>query len=187
MQVVNRTVRRMPRRYAPCVLPSPMIRTASRIDQLPAWAFIALGVATFGAARAGRMFSLLHRNPGGMELFGIITMGVFLAIVIFAVRRRQVRAWRSAVHVLGTLLAGNALGIVMIWPFVPGSYDVSLMPMLRDTMLGGLSMTLLTLPLCILLLWASRKYGSHSSLTERRFRVIREKLARRYGAGRGAA
>ena len=164
-----------------------MLRTASRIDQLPAWAFVALGIGLFGAARAGRFFSLLHRNPGGMELFGIATMGVFLAIVIFAVRRRQVRAWRSAVHVLGTLVAGNAFGIVLIWPFVPGGYDLSLAPMLRDTMLGGLSMTLVSLPLCVVLLWASRKYGSHSSLTERRFRVIREKLARRYGVERDAA
>lgn len=164
-----------------------MLRTASRIDQLPAWAFIALGIGLFGAARAGRLFSLLHRNAGGMELFGIATMGVFLAIVIFAVRRRQVRAWRSAVHVLGTLVAGNAFGIVLIWPVVPGSYDLSLAPMLRDTLLGGLSMTLASLPLCIVLLWASRKYGSHSSLTERRFRVIREKLARRYGVERDAA
>jgi hypothetical protein len=162
-----------------------MHRAVSRIDQLPAWAFVAIGVALFGAARAGRLFSLLHRNPGGMELFGIVTMGVFLLLVIFAVRRRQVRAWRSAVHVLGTLVAGNAFGLVLIWPFVPGGYGLSLAPMLRDTMLGGLSMMALALPLCILLLWASRKYGSHSSLTERRFRVIREKLARRYGPGRG--
>ncbi len=164
-----------------------MLRPANRIDQLPAWAFVILGIAVFGAARAGRLFSLLHRNAGGMELFGIVTMVVFLFIVIFAVRRRQVRAWRSAVHVLGTLVAGNAFGIVLIWPFIPGGYGLSLVPMLRDTMRDGLSMTLLALPMCVLLLWLSRKYGSHSSLTERRFRVIREKLGRRYGVGRDAA
>lgn len=164
-----------------------MLRTANRIDQMPAWAFVALGIATFGAARAGRLFSLLHRNAGAMELFGIVTMGIFLVIVVFAVRRRQVRAWRSAVHVLGTLVAGNALGVVLIWPFIPGGYDLSLAPMLRDTVLGGLNMTVIALPLAILLLWLSRKYGSHSSLTERRFRVIREKMARRYGVGRDAA
>lgn len=163
-----------------------MMRPATRIDQLPAWAFVALGIAAFGAARAGRMFSLLHRNAGGMELFGIVTMLVFLFIVIFAVRRRQARAWQSAVHVLGSVVAGNALGLVLIWPLIPSGYDLSLAPMLRDTMAGGVRMMLLALPLCIVLLWASRKYGSHSSLTERRFRVIREKLARRYGAGRGA-
>jgi hypothetical protein len=164
-----------------------MLSPANRIDQLPAWAFVALGIAMFGAARAGRLFSLMHRNPGAMELFGIVTMGVFLLIVIFAVRRRQVRAWRSAVHVLGTLVVGNALGIVLIWPFMPGGYDLALAPMLRDTVLGGLGMTVAALPMCILLLWLSRKYGSHSRLTERRFRVIREKLARRYGVGRDAA
>lgn len=161
-----------------------MHRSAARIDQLPAWAFVALGIALFGAARAGRLFSLLHRNTGGMELFGILTMGAFLLIVIFAVRRRQARAWQSAVHVMGALVAGNALGIVLIWPFIPGGYGLSLAPMLRETMIGGVSMMVLALPLCILALWLSRKYGSHSALTERRFRVVRERLSRRYRAAR---
>lgn len=164
-----------------------IIRHAHRIDQLPAWAFVALGIALFGAARAGRLFSLMHRNAGGMELFGLATMGVFLLIVIFAVRRRQVRAWRSAVHVLGALVVGNALGIALIWPFLPGGYGLSLVPMLRDTMLAGLGMMVVALPLAIVLLWLSRKFGSHSHLTERRFRVIREKLAKRYAGGRDPA
>ena len=155
-----------------------MLRHAARIDQLPAWGFVALGIALFGATRAGRLFSLLHRNAGGMELFGILTMGVFLLIVIFAVRRRQVTAWRSAVHVMGTLVAGNALGIVLIWPFIPSGYGVSLFPMLRETMIGGLGMMLFSLPLAITLLWLSRRYGSHSALTERRLRVIRQVLSR---------
>ena len=162
-----------------------MHRSAARIDQLPAWAFVVLGVTLFGAARAGRLFSLLHRNTGGIELFGILTMGAFLLIVIFAVRRRQARAWQSALHVMGALVAGNALGIIAIWPFIPGGYGLSLAPMLRETMIGGLSMMALTLPLCIVLLWLSRKYGSHSALTERRFRVVREKLSRRYREAQG--
>lgn len=162
-----------------------MHRSAARIDQLPAWAFVVLGVTLFGAARAGRLFSLLHRNAGGIELFGILTMGAFLLIVIFAVRRRQARAWQSALHVMGSLVAGNALSIVAIWPFIPGGYGLSLGPMLRETMIGGLTMMALTLPLCIVLLWLSRKYGSHSALTERRFRVVREKMSRRYRAAQG--
>jgi small-conductance mechanosensitive channel len=162
---------------------------AARIDQLPAWAFVTLGVAALATTRAGRLFSLLHRNQGGMELFGILTMAVFLLIVIFAVRRRQEAAWRSAMHVMGALVAGNALGIVLIWPFVPGSYGLALGPLLHETMVSGLTLTLLVLPLCVLLLWLSRKYGSHSALTERRMRVIREVLRRRTARnqGRGAA
>ena len=69
----------------------------------------------FGMARAGRLFALLYRSPGGMELAAIITFAVFLTIVIFAVRRRQVAAWRSTVHVMSATVAGNALGIVLIW------------------------------------------------------------------------
>ena len=157
-----------------------MHRSAARIDQLPAWAFVVLGIAIFGATRAGRLFSLVHRNAGGMELFSILTMGVFLVIVIFAIRRRQSRAWQSAVHVMGMLVVGNAFGLVAVWPFIPGGYGLSLAPMLRDTMVGGLNMALVALPLSVVLLWASRKYGSHSTLTERRFRVVREKMRRPY-------
>lgn len=119
-----------------------------------------------------------------MELFGIVTMAVFLCIVIFAVRRRQVRAWRSAAQVLAMLVAGNALGILIVWPLVPSGYGLSLAPMLRETLVSGMGMMLFTLPLAIALLWLSRRFGSHSQLTERRHRVIREQLRRRYGRQR---
>jgi uncharacterized membrane protein YeiB len=157
-----------------------MRRFAARIDQLPAWAFVAGAMVVFGLVRATRLMALLHRSRGGMELGGILTLAVFLSMVIFAVRRRQVPAWRSTVHVLGATVAGNALGIVLIWPFVPKSYSLALMPMLQDTVGAGVWAALVSLPLTIALLWLSRRYGSHSQLTERRLRVIREELRRRF-------
>jgi hypothetical protein len=157
-----------------------MRRLAARIDQLPAWAFVAGAVAAFGLVRATRLFALLHSSRGGMELGGILTLAVFLGMVIFAVRRRQVPAWRSTVHVLGATVIGNALGIVLIWPFVPRSYSLALMPMLRDTVGAGAWAALVSLPLAIALLWLSRRYGSHSQVTERRLRVIREEWRRRF-------
>lgn len=156
-----------------------MRRFALRVDQLPAWAFVASAVLTFGVVRASRLFALLHRSRGGMELGGILTVGVFLSMVIFGIRRRQVPAWRSTMHVLGATVAGNALGIVLIWPFVPRSYSVALMPMLTDTVGAGMWTAVISLPLAIALLWLSRRFGSHSALTERRFRVIREEWRRR--------
>src|SRR5262245_37080265 len=114
-----------------------------------------------------------------MELGAILTLAVFLAIVIFAVRRRHVAAWRSTLHVLGSTIAGNALGIVLVWPFVPKGFPISLIPLLRDTIAAGLSMALLSLPLAIALLWLSRRFGSHSQVTERRLRVIQEQLRQR--------
>lgn len=162
-----------------------MRRLALRIDQLPAWAFVTAAVLAFGTARAGRLFALLHRNRGGMELAGLVTFTIFLLLVIFAVRRRQARAWQSTLHVLGALLAGNAFGIVLIWPFIPASYGLSLAPMLRDTVTAGAMMMLVSLPLAILLLWASRRYGSDSAVTERRARVIRARWARRFGRDQG--
>jgi len=155
-----------------------MRRLALRIDQLPAWAFVALAVAVFGAVRAGRLFALIHRNRGGMELGGILTLAVFLLVVIFAVRRRQVAAWASTLHVLGATVAGNAFGIVLVWPFIPEGYGLALAPLLRETMATGAVVSLVALPISVVLLWLSRRYGSHSQLTERRMRVIRRVLAR---------
>lgn len=156
-----------------------MRRFALRVDQLPAWAFVGGAVLAFGAARASRLFALLHHSEGGMELGGIVTLAVFLVIVIFAVRRRQVSAWRSTVHVMGAMVAGNAFGIVLIWPFVPDGYALSLGPMLRDTLMAGTYVAILTLPVAIAMLWLSRRYGSHSQVTERRLRVIHEEWRRR--------
>lgn len=157
-----------------------MRRIAMRIDQLPAWAFVLSAVCAFGFVRASRLFALLHRSRGGMELGGILTLTVFLGVVIFAIRRRQVPAWRSTVHVLGVAVAGNALGIVFIWPFVPQSYSVSLMPMVMDTLGAGAWTAMISLPIAIALLWLSRRFGSHSQVTERRFRVVREEWRRRW-------
>lgn len=146
---------------------------------MPVWAFVAAAVLMFGSARAGRLFALLHQNAGGMELGAIATLAAFLVVVIFAIRRRHVSAWRSTVHVLGSLVAGNAFAIVLIWPFIPHGYAVSLYPMLRDTMTAGATMAIVTLPIAIAMLWLSRRYGSHSQVTERRLRVIREVLRTR--------
>ncbi len=152
-----------------------------RVDQWPAWAFVGAAMLAFGFARAGRLFALLHESRGGMELGGIVTLAVFLTVLIFAVRRRHVSSLRSTVHVMGSLVSGNALSLVIIWPFVPESYDIALAPLLRDTVTAGATMTIFTLPLAVGMLWLSRRFGSHSEVTERRMRVIREVLSRRAG------
>lgn len=152
---------------------------AGRVDQMPGWAFVAAAALVFGAVRASRLFALLHQSRGGMELAGIVTLVVFLGVLIFAVRRRQVSAWESTVHVMGSMVSGNALGIVLVWPFVPDSYSLALIPMVRETAASGTLMAVMTLPIAIGMLWLSRRYGSHSGVTERRARVIREVLRRR--------
>lgn len=156
-----------------------MRRIAARIDQLSAWAFLGAGVLAFTLARATRLFSLVRANRGGMELGSILTLATFLMLVIFAVRRRHVNAFRSAGQLLGSIVAGNAFALAVIWPFVPGRYAMSLMPVLRDTLLAGGTMALMTLPLAVAMLWLSRRYGSHSSLTERRLRLVNESLRQR--------
>ena len=156
-----------------------MRRFALQVDQLPAWAFVLGAIAVFGTARASRLFALLHQSRGGMELAGIVTLGVFLSVLIFAVRRRQCSAWQSTVHIMGAVVGGNALGIVLVWPFIPQSYSLSLVPMVRDTVWAGVLMAGVSLHFGILMLCLSRRYGSHSGVTERRYRVVRQALRRR--------
>ena len=158
-----------------------MRRLALRVDQLPAWAFVGAAVLLFATARAGRLFALLHQSRGGMELGSIVTLAVFAAVLIFAVRRRQVSAWKSTVHVMASLVAGNAFALVLIWPLIPEGYALSLVAMLRETISAGTTMAVLSLPVTIAMLWLSRRFGSHSQLTERRLRVIRDVLRRRSG------
>jgi hypothetical protein len=156
-----------------------MRRLALRIDQMPAWAFVAAAVLAFATVRATRLFSLVHANHGGMELGSILTLMTFLALLIFAVRRRHISALRAAGHILASVVAGNAFALILIWPFMPGNLPVSLAPVLRDTLLAGGSMALAALPLAVAMLWLSRRYGSHSALTERRLRLVRESIRRR--------
>lgn len=159
---------------------------AGRVDQMPGWAFVVVAALVFAAVRASRLFALLHQSRGGMELAGIVALVVFLVVLIFAVRRRQVSAWESTVHVMGSMVGGNALGIVLVWPFVPDSYSLALLPMVRETASSGALMALVSLPIAVAMLWLSRRYGSHSGVTERRARVIREVLRRRVARGQPA-
>jgi hypothetical protein len=163
-----------------------MRRFALRVDQLPAWAFIGAAVLLFATARAGRLFALLHQSRGGMELGGIVTLAVFTIVLIFAVRRRHVSAWKSTVHVLGSVVVGNALAIILIWPLIPEGYAIALAPLLRDTISAGTALAVVSLPVAIAMLWLSRRYGSHSPVTERRLRIIGEVLNRRTSAGQDA-
>jgi hypothetical protein len=155
-------------------------RFALRVDQLPAWAFVAIAILVFAIARAGRLLALLHQSRGGLELGAIATFAVFIIVVIFAVRRRHVRAWRSTIHVLGAMVAGNGLALVMIWPLIPAGYSLSLGPVLWETVAASATMAIVSLPLAIILLWLSRRYGSHSGLTERRLREIHAIMRRRF-------
>jgi hypothetical protein len=81
--------------------------------------------------------------------------------------------------VLGAMVAGNSLALVMVWPLIPASYSLSLAPVLWETLASGATMAIVSLPLAIILLWLSRKYGSHSAVTERRLRVIHALMRRR--------
>ena len=52
--------------------------------------------------------------------------------------------------------------------------------------MAGAYVALLSFPVAIAMLWLSRRFGSHSQLTERRLRVIREEWRRRFARSQEA-
>ena len=155
----------------------------STVDQLPGWGFIALGIAVLGAARLANSIAYLARNAGGVELTHIITYGAFLLLLIFAIRRRQTSAVEGALQVLVVLAGSSVLGLAALWPLLPRTIPVSLITVLQADAVDELRTIIIGLPVATAILWLSRRWGSHSSVTERRMRVVlrilRERADRR--------
>lgn len=157
-------------------------------DQLPGWAFLLAAAAILGLLRGAWALSRLHANAGGTELFAILFGAGVIVLVIFAVRRRQSRAWAAALHVLAALAMANVLGVVVLWPFLPARLPVSLLDVVVAGVASGAMSAVIGAPLAIAGLWLSRRYGSHSAVTERRLGVVRARRLRVFGArGRAAA
>jgi hypothetical protein len=161
-----------------------MRRLVSSIDQLPGWAFLVGAVLLLGGVRGGWLTARLRGNPGGTELAAIAFGAGVLALVIFAVRRRQTSAWRAALHVLVAVVAANLVGIALVWPMLPARLPVSLGGVLGAGAIDGAVSAIVGAPVATAGLWLSRRYGSHSAVTERRLGVVRTRRVRVYGARR---
>ena len=151
----------------------------STVDQLPGWGFIALGIAVLGAARVAGSVAYLDRNVGGVELTHILTYGAFLLLLIFAIRRRQTSAVEGALQVLVVLAGSSVLGLAALWPLLPRTIPVSLLTVLQADAVDELRTIVIGLPIATVILWLSRRWGSHSTVTERRLRVVMRILRER--------
>lgn len=149
------------------------------IDQLPGWGFIALGIIVLGAARLASSLAYLARNVGGVELTHIVTYALFLLLLIFAIRRRQTSAVEAALQVLVVLAGSSVVGLAALWPLLPRTIPVSLATVLEADAADQLRTIVIGLPIATLILWLSRRWGSHSSVTERRLRVVMRILRER--------
>ncbi len=140
------------------------------IDQVPGALFVAGATLVLGLFQAARLFAQLRRNPGAMELAGILFMAGFVVLVIFAVRRRQTDVWVTATQVLAAIVGSNLLGVILVWPFLPSGFPMSLASIAWSGLASGVSGAFVGLPLGAGGLWLSRHWGTDSGLTERRAR-----------------
>lgn len=151
----------------------------STIDQLPGWGFMAVGIAVLGTVRVANSVAYIDRNLGGVELTRILTYASFLLLLIFAIRRRQTSAVEGALQVLVVLAGSSLLGLAALWPLLPRTIPVSLPTVLQVDAVDQLQTIVIGLPIATVVLWLSRRWGSHSTVTERRLRVVMRVLRER--------
>ena len=145
-------------------------RVISVIDQIPGPVFVLGATLVLGLLQGARLFAQLRRNPGAMELAGILFMAGFVVLVIFAVRGRQTDVWITATQVLAAIVGSNLLGVTLVWPFLPSGLPVSLASTAWNGLANGITGAFIGLPLGAGGLWLSRHWGTDSGVTERRAR-----------------
>lgn len=156
-----------------------MRRIVHTIDQLPGWGFMALGIAVLGAIRVADSIAYLDRNVGGVELTRLLTYAAYLLLLIFAIRRRQTSAVEGALQVLVVLAGSSLIGLAAIWPLLPRAVPIALPTVLQIEAVDQLRTMVIGLPIATVVLWLSRRWGSHSTVTERRLRVVMRLLRER--------
>lgn len=153
-----------------------MRRVIAYLDQLPGWQFVVIALFVLAAVKAWWMAAQLAGNPGAAELGGLLLLGGSIGLSIFAIRRRQTGVWDAAAQVLVALAGANLLSYFLLIPFLPAGATGDVARLVR----AGLGETMVGLGLAIPAqaggLWLSRRYGSHSAITERRARVIAARL-----------
>ena len=147
-------------------------RVVSTVDQVPGSLFVVGAALLLGLLRAAGLLARMRRNQGAAELAAILFTAGFVVLVIFAVRRRQTNVWTTAAQVLGAIVVANALALVLVWPFLPKGVPATLVGTVLAGLASGLGGAILGVPIGAGGLWLSRRWGSHSGVTERRAREI---------------
>ena len=149
-----------------------MRRIAAYIDQLPGFFFVLSAIVVLGAVRAFGTLARAARNPGGVELAAVLLGALGVLVLVFAVRRRQSSVLVTSFQLLVALAGANALGLALLWPFLPADSGITVLDLVVEGLAGSTAASALGVPLAVASLWLSRRYGSHSLVTERRARVV---------------
>lgn len=148
-----------------------MRRFVTLVDQLPGLQFVVGAMVLLAAVKAWWMAAQLARNPGASELGGTLLLAGTIILSIFAIRRRQTGVWDAAAQVILAIAGANMLSYIFLIPFLPPGATGEVARLLR----GGIGETLvgigLVIPIQAAGLWLSRRFGTHSAVTERRTRA----------------
>lgn len=149
------------------------------LDQLPAWPFVVGAAVVLGALEALGAFARIRLNPGLLDFAHTALFVGTVVLALSAIRRRQTPALAAAAQVLAALAGANLVALALFWLTVRRVATVALPVVLVEGLRSGVLTIVSGLPFALLMLWLSRRFGSHSTVTERRLRVVREVLARK--------
>ena len=145
-----------------------MRRLIAQLDQMPGWQFVLAAAIALAGIKAWWMAGHLARNPGVVELGGLLLLAGSIVLSIFAIRRRQTGVWDAAAQIIFALAGANLLSYFVLIPFLPPGSTGEIARLLRE----GIGETLIGIGLAIPAqaggLWLSRRFGTHSAVTERR-------------------
>lgn len=151
-----------------------MRRLVRTLDQLPSWQFVLAGLLVLATIKAWWMAGQLARNPGAAELGGMLLLAGSIILSIFAIRRRQTGVWDAAAQLLVVLAGANLLSYFFLIPFLPPGATGEIARLVRSGLGESLVGVGLAIPAQAGGLWLSRRFGTHSGVTERRARGARE-------------
>lgn len=154
------------------------------LDQLPSWALVVGAAIVLGACEALGAVARIRLNPGLLDFSHTALFVGTILLVLSAIRRRQTPAFAAAAQVLAALAGANLVALALFWLVVRRVATIPLPVVLYDGLRSGVITIVSGLPFALLMLWLSRRFGSHSTITERRLRVVRAVLSRKR---RGAA
>lgn len=149
------------------------------LDQLPASTLVVGAAVVLGAFEALGALARVRLNAGVLDFAHTALFVGTVVLALSAIRRRQTPALSAAAQLLAALAGANLVALALFWLAVRRVATVSLPIVLTDGLRSGVLTIVSGLPFALLMLWLSRRFGSHSTVTERRLRVVREVLARK--------
>lgn len=129
-----------------------------RIDRMSAVLFVVAAVAVLGTVNAGSSWSILQRNAGGLELFGLLRWAAVPAVIAVVVRRRQHDALIAAAQLALIIVGAEMLGVALLWPAMSHA-GLSMTAMMGAGLTEGVSMSAAAIPIGGAIIWGVRHFG----------------------------